>query len=55
MNVRYSQFNSKRRFLEVNTDVLKRLADLSERVSYGGNPEHKKNPGDFGLTPPASP
>ncbi|OQA09809.1 MAG: hypothetical protein BWY66_00402 [bacterium ADurb.Bin374] len=24
-------------------------------VSYGGNPEHKKNPGDFGLTPPSSP
>jgi len=19
---------------------------------YGGNPEHKRNPGDFGLTPP---
>ena len=24
-------------------------------VRYGGNPEHKKNPGDFGLTPPVSP
>jgi len=24
-------------------------------VAYGGNPEHKRNPGDFGLTPPASP
>lgn len=55
MNVRYSQFNPKRRFLEVNADVLKRLDDQSKRVSYGGNPEHKKNPGDFGLTPPASP
>lgn len=22
---------------------------------YGGNPEHKRNPGDFALTPPASP
>lgn len=22
---------------------------------YGGNPEHKKNPGDFGLTPPSNP
>jgi len=24
-------------------------------MSYGGNPEHKRNPGDFGLTPPAQP
>jgi hypothetical protein len=24
-------------------------------VRYGGNPEHKRNPGNFGLTPPASP
>lgn len=28
---------------------------LVKRVSYGGNPEHKKNPGDFGLTPPCQP
>ncbi|NEX17768.1 MAG: hypothetical protein C1943_14395 [Halochromatium sp.] len=27
---------------------------LASRVSYGGNPEHKRNPGDFGLTPPAA-
>lgn len=26
---------------------------LARRVSYGGNPEHKRNPGDFGLSPPA--
>lgn len=31
------------------------LAQLAARVRYGGNPEHKRNPGDFGLTPPASP
>ncbi|MCL5743927.1 MAG: hypothetical protein M1541_08370 [Acidobacteria bacterium] len=31
------------------------LRDLVRRVSYGGNPEHKKNPGDFGLQPPSSP
>ena len=24
-------------------------------VNYGGNPEHKRNPGDYGLTPPSSP
>jgi hypothetical protein len=27
---------------------------LARKVSYGGNPEHKRNPGDFGLTPPAA-
>ena len=31
------------------------LHDLARRVSYGGNPEHKKHPGDFGLQPPSSP
>ena len=25
------------------------------RVRYCGNPVHKRNPGDFGLTPPAGP
>jgi hypothetical protein len=28
---------------------------LAESVGYGGNPEHKSNPGNFGLTPPAAP
>ncbi len=32
-----------------------RLEWLAERVRYGGNPEHKRNPGDFGLTPPSKP
>lgn len=31
------------------------LARLVDAVGYGGNPEHKRNPGDFGLFPPASP
>lgn len=31
---------------------LRRLADAAD---YGGNPEHKRNPGDFGLDPPSSP
>lgn len=33
-------------------DVLERLA---ETVRYGGNPEHKRNPGDFNLSPPSQP
>ncbi|MDD5037049.1 MAG: hypothetical protein PHE55_20170 [Methylococcaceae bacterium] len=30
-----------------------RLKELAERAGYGGNPEHKKNPGDFNLNPPS--
>jgi hypothetical protein len=57
MKRRYAQFNPKRRLLtpvqaQARADELKALA---ERARYGGNPEHKKNPGDFGLTPPADP
>jgi len=28
---------------------------LAGRVHYRGSPHHKRNPGDFGLTPPAAP
>ena len=31
------------------------LARLAGCVKYGGNPEHKSNPGDFQLKPPAQP
>ncbi|AFT70001.1 hypothetical protein B5T_01722 [Alloalcanivorax dieselolei B5] len=31
------------------------LVSLSDRVVYCGNPVHKRNPGDFGLSPPAGP
>lgn len=31
--------------------LLNRIEDLR----YSGNPEHKRNPGDFGLTPPSGP
>lgn len=37
---------------EVTLDQLKALR---RRVSYGGNAEHKRNPGDFGLSPPFGP
>ena len=29
-----------------------RLEELANRAAYGGNPQHKLNPGDFGLSPP---
>jgi hypothetical protein len=31
------------------------LDDLANSVNYGGNGEHKRNPGDFGLNPPLGP
>ena len=47
------RFNSKRRIREdCDPDDLARLAGF---VKYGGNPEHKRNPGDFQLNPPAQP
>lgn len=32
-----------------------RRRELAQRVKYVGSPLHKRNPGDFGLTPPAAP
>lgn len=46
-------FNSNRRFKD--SVVIQTLDLLVKKVRYGGNPEHKKNPGDFGLTPPSQP
>lgn len=44
-------FNPKRALADnPPRDKLERLAQM---VCYRGNPEHKRNPGDFGLTPPA--
>ena len=57
MKRRYPQFNPKRKLLtpaqaQARADEFEKLAN---RARYGGNPEHKKNPGDFGLTPPSDP
>ena len=53
MMKRYQKFNPKRRLAQPGTYTCAKLAELAESVRYSGNPEHKKNPGDFGLTPPA--
>lgn len=38
------------------TDVsLEQLEKWRSSVSYSGNAEHKRNPGDFGLSPPLGP
>lgn len=47
------QFNPKRRIRQdCDPDELDRLVSS---VNYGGNPEHKRDPGDFRLNPPAQP
>ena len=50
-------YNPKRALLDVEQVRARRhiLDKLAAQVSYGGNPEHKRNPGDFGLVPPAAP
>jgi len=45
--------NPKHRFAD--SPPNQELDRLARTVHYGGNPEHKRNPGDFGLVPPASP
>jgi len=49
--------NPKRRVQQKPSDEegLNRLKALAAAVKYGGNPEHKRNPGDFGLDPPSLP
>jgi hypothetical protein len=52
---RYKKFNPKRRIAApelIDRDNRRKLAD---RLVYSGNPEHKRNPGDFGLIPPSQP
>lgn len=42
------------RFRESRLDATEK-AFLHANARYEGSPDHKRNPGDFGLTPPASP
>ena len=55
MKKRNGQFNPKRRMLKIEECDFNCLHALALKVKYGGNPEHKKNPGDFNLTPPSGP
>ena len=36
-------------------EAVNELEQLAEKATYGGNPGHKRNPGDFGLQPPSIP
>lgn len=55
MKKRNTLFNTKRKIHARDPDFLRLCEKLAKKVNYGGNPEHKKNPGDFGLTPPSGP
>lgn len=39
----------------LDEQTVNRLEQLTKKVRYGGNPEHKRNPGDFNLSPPSNP
>jgi hypothetical protein len=48
------RFNRKRRLIAQPLSEEARAA-LVKSVRYGGHPHHKREPGDFSLTPPAQP
>jgi hypothetical protein len=55
MKKRNGKFNSKRKMRDLEKCDFQYLSNLASQAQYGGNPEHKINPGDFKLTPPSSP
>jgi hypothetical protein len=50
-------FNPKRRLCtDAQLDVKRHtIEEFARHARYGGNPEHKRDPGDFGLDPPSFP
>src|ERR1700690_2373348 len=50
-------YNPKRRLCAIEVLAARQgaLSSQIQKVRYTGNPEHKRNPGDFGLTPPSAP
>lgn len=55
MQIRRDKFNGKRNICPQEQLAGIDLAALVNGVRYCGNPVHKKNPGDFGLSPPSGP
>jgi hypothetical protein len=57
MMLRRRTFNPKRRLCsgELLQERQQALSAQIEKVRYRGNPEHKRNPGDYGLDPPSAP
>ena len=54
MKRRTMKFSPNRRIASALPPAKER-EHLASQLRYGGNPEHKRNPGDFDLTPPAQP
>jgi hypothetical protein len=52
---RRSGYNPKRKIAPLEAMTADERANLSRRCHYGGNPQHKRSPADYGLTPPTSP
>ena len=48
-------FNPKRRLAPFDAKPAEIVNELASKAAYGGNPEHKSKPSDFGLTPPTNP
>jgi hypothetical protein len=48
-------FNPKRRLADAEHWPHEKRREMSMKAGYGGNPEHKSKPNDYGLTPPSSP
>lgn len=55
MKKRTNCFNPKRKIASPEEYPENSREKLVSNVKYGGNPEHKKSPSDYGLTPPSSP
>ncbi|MBT9548960.1 MAG: hypothetical protein IV090_26445 [Candidatus Sericytochromatia bacterium] len=55
MRPRKGKYNPKRKLVKIYDISSQDLSVLASCIGYGGNPEHKKKPGDFGLTPPSGP
>jgi hypothetical protein len=49
--------NPKRRLrpMPQGEEAIAYLKQLAAKITYGGNPEHKRNPGDCGLHPASQP
>jgi len=55
MQRRRDVYNPKRQILPADQWSASKGQELTVEARYGGNPEHKTRPGDYGLTPPCSP
>lgn len=47
--------NPKKRLRPIADVDKNRLIAIAQSARYVGNPDHKRNPGDFGLDPPSRP